>query len=629
MFSRILEFVRSGIRPASHSRRQRPARTRRVPRPLHVEQVEDRRLMAVFPTVLSDIVVQPTDFELARAEGSITYNPATRAVTIEGTPQHNDRVSIVIDRRGTATTTDDQISILLANINSPLVRAFNFADVGEVVFHGYAGDDFVDNKTITKLRAYAGDGNDVLLGGFGDDVLLGGAGHDYLDGRRGGDMMWGEAGHDALFGDDGIDMLLGGLGNDTLHGGNGIDSLYGELGNDWLFGGAGLDTLTDNSGTNQKFADYGTNTSTILGYYRFDWFDKNLQNPDLRSAVRLAYRDNFFMRDDALAAFKQVSTDNYVSTTELADLKDLLSTQLTVPADVRFFIGKIVNGDRANGWYQGQVLGNLAAGVSGAHLDKLVDKWMKGGDLPATQNPDTTYRRVSGKLFVSGATFADIDQGRGANDCYFLAALGEVAQHRLSTIQNMFIDNGDGTYGVRFFKGTTPFYVTVNSFLPVANDTLGAQFAGWGGGTFTNLGNELWVALAEKAYVQLNESGWIGQDGTNAYPGIAFGYPGKAFSHIAAKEGGNRTFYNLSLVKNALIQDIMAGKAITVATKDSGVDADVSDNHAYMLVGFDSLTQTFELCNPHGTNGSLPVRLFMSFSDLVRNCSYWTQVSLW
>ena len=48
--------------------------------------------------------------------------------------------------------------------------------------------------------------------------------------------------------------------------------------------------------------------------------------------------------------------------------------------------------------------------------------------------------------------------------------------------------------------------------------------------------NELWVALAEKAYAQVNESGRIGQDGNNFYgagdTGIGWGSNSAATHHI-------------------------------------------------------------------------------------------------
>ena len=89
-------------------------------------------------------------------------------------------------------------------------------------------------------------------------------------------------------------------------------------------------------------------------------------------------------------------------------------------------------------------------------------------------------------------------------------------------------------------------YVTVNRYLPV---TAGGQsaYAAFGftmtatgavRNHFQNSSNELWVALAEKAYAQLNESGVIDQDGTNTYEGIAGGQTGKAFGHIKRQQAG-------------------------------------------------------------------------------------------
>ena len=140
------------------------------------------------------------------------------------------------------------------------------------------------------------------------------------------------------------------------------------------------------------------------------------------------------------------------------------------------------------------------------------------------------------------------------------------------------------------------------------------------------------VALAEKAYAQLNESGWIGQDGVNSYPGIEFGWPASAFSHLSGKSASNRSFsmylYTDAMVKSILLNDISGGKAIVVATKDGGTDADVVGNHAYQLVGYNSSTDRFELYNPHGANGSRPVRLFLTFAQLKKNCTQWTAVTL-
>ena len=72
---------------------------------------------------------------------------------------------------------------------------------------------------------------------------------------------------------------------------------------------------------------------------------------------------------------------------------------------------------------------------------------------------------------------------------------------------------------MRLFKDGHAEYVTVDKRLPVNADGK-FVFANNGRGTASDPTNELWVALAEKAYAQFNESGWTGQDGTNSYNGL-------------------------------------------------------------------------------------------------------------
>jgi hypothetical protein len=218
-----------------------------------------------------------------------------------------------------------------------------------------------------------------------------------------------------------------------------------------------------------------------------------------------------------------------------------------------------------------------------------------------------------------------VDQGRVGN-CYFAAALGAVALRSPSTIYNMFAANPDGTFTVRFFRDGMAAYVTVNRYLPANSDGY-AVFAGWGGpyNAYYQGNNELWVALAEKAYAQLNESGWIGQDGTNTYAGIAAGQPSNAFNHLTGKTAEDRTSSGY-----ALISDWNAGKAITLASKSSVVATQVVANHAYTLVGYNPDTKRFRLYNPWGSNadGDQPAVLNLTWSQIVGNFERWTSVLL-
>ena len=51
-------------------------------------------------------------------------------------------------------------------------------------------------------------------------------------------------------------------------------------------------------------------------------------------------------------------------------------------------------------------------------------------------------------------------------DCYFISSLGTIAKASPAAIRNMFIDNGDGTWTVRFYANGTADYVTVDNMLP-------------------------------------------------------------------------------------------------------------------------------------------------------------------
>jgi len=87
-----------------------------------------------------------------------------------------------------------------------------------------------------------------------------------------------------------------------------------------------------------------------------------------------------------------------------------------------------------------------------------------------------------------------------------------------SYIQSMLTDNGNGTYGVRFYFNGHPIYVTVNNQLAYSNGSLTA-----------NNSNYMWSNLLEKAFVQLHEqpeiAASLGHEAGNAYYVIEGGAP--------------------------------------------------------------------------------------------------------
>src|SRR5207249_9631261 len=145
------------------------------------------------------------------------------------------------------------------------------------------------------------------------------------DGRAGNDELVAGNGTDVLFGDDGDDSLYGGSGKDYMYGGNGTDKLFGEGYYGYLFGEAGTDVLYDYTGTNKLYQDYGS-YSSVNQLQNFDWFDRNLQDPMVRSMARAEDFDLSLNRADMLNIFSEIGQDGVVGSNELADLKKVVST---------------------------------------------------------------------------------------------------------------------------------------------------------------------------------------------------------------------------------------------------------------------------------------------------------------
>jgi hypothetical protein len=257
----------------------------------------------------------------------------------------------------------------------------------------------------------------------------------------------------------------------------------------------------------------------------------------------------------------------------------------------------------------------------------LVDKWFGGRDLPtnfvggdsaAGANSLTfSYGQITGNLFSNGISSSDINQGQ-AGTCYFLAAASTLANNQSQFIQNMFIDNNDGTYGVRFY-GTSgnEIWVTVDRSVPVSNGRLVLA-----GNSSRSLGEEAWVALAEKAYAQANEIGQFARPTTaNSFSYIEGGWE-DALSHISNRPtttysayysdsswtsaNNNSTTWNSYL--NSAIAAVNAGQSLWVGsfgnTYDSSGKRNFVSSHAFAITGYNASTQRFTIANPWGPGGS-------------------------
>jgi hypothetical protein len=353
--------------------------------------------------------------------------------------------------------------------------------------------------------------------------------------------------------------------------------------------------IKDNSGAALPAGPLGT-FGVNLGVA--DWFSDQLTDPALTALARTLAADHTLSRADFLNIFQTVEAGG-VSAAEFADLKTLVAnpTYLGMPGYVRNLAHKVVNGDPANTKFQGGTLGNLHAGSSAQQLDQLVGKWFLGLDHPQFAATGVSYVLAAGTLFGSGPAYNDAVQGL-VSDCYYVAALSGIAYRSPQSIRDAFIDNGDGSYTVRFFHNGTADYVTVDKYLPVKGDGT-FNFAGRGK-LASDPNSKLWVGLFEKAYAQLAESGWS-RPGTslNSYESIRGGWEGEAVSRVIGKTASHGDVFNSPQTLNAIVSQVQAGRMVWLDSKNTTAPG-IVQNHVYVVTGYNAATQTFSTWNVWG-----------------------------
>jgi len=129
------------------------------------------------------------------------------------------------------------------------------------------------------------------------------------------------------------------------------------------------------------------------------------------------------------------------------------------------------------------------------------------------------------------------------------------------------------------------------------------------GAYYTNASNELWTALAEKAYVQMNEMGWtrggLPGSGQNAYAAIEGGYIYAALGHITGQSTSPFTYTSLATSFTTFVNAFNQGKMIGFASKSAPSSTQVVGNHAYAVVGYNAVNKTVTLFNPWGVEYGL------------------------
>ncbi len=364
-----------------------------------------------------------------------------------------------------------------------------------------------------------------------------------------------------------------------------------------------------------------------------------LQNAALSNLVQTYFADGSISRPEMIQLLRAAGIDGTVDTVELSDLRYVVSnaSRFNIANYVQVLAGNVVNTNLANSLYQGTAAGNLTVDSPAALLNKLVDKWFLGTDRPTLTNGSLSYRTASGSLFVGAPTYTNEKQGM-LGDCYFIAAVGSLGSTNADAVRNMFVDNGDGTYTVRFYGGTygayynsdgtiadgfasgvgVADYVTVDRMLP---STSSGTFAYSNyGASLANSGNVLWIALAEKAYAQWNASGKSGRTPANTYASIEGGWMSNVNAQVL---GYNSTRYATSSAANktALVNALSAGRAVTVGTTSNS--SLMVSSHAYSITGYDAPTDKFSIFNPWGTQHPAP----LTWAQLQANTSFFVVVN--
>ena len=373
-----------------------------------------------------------------------------------------------------------------------------------------------------------------------------------------------------------------------------------------------------------------------------DWLSK-LKTDSIKTKI------SQFIVDDKLS-FSEVkdilmtAASGGMNQNKFDDIKSLIQFPNAYDGYVGSLLGYVISGNTANDfWWGGSstgpssptALGNLTATSSQQQTENLVNKWFTGSDVPQpivggdtakNVQPDVlSYKIFNGPLFVSGASSEDVAQGQ-AGTCYYLSSLGAIAYSNAQTLENGFVeDNKDGSYTFRFYDiNSNPVFITCNTQLPVVgtSDTLALSHSPSG---------ELWVALAEKAYAQLNATGiLLNSTNVNSYQAVEGGwaYPlkqitGSNYTYYTGSAGlqniGDRFAYgtkydpNVATYKTEITDLIKSGAmgwlASFIDTKSASGQTELVQGHAFMLKGYDPGTDTFVVRNPWGgqaDNGYLP-----------------------
>jgi len=242
--------------------------------------------------------------------------------------------------------------------------------------------------------------------------------------------------------------------------------------------------------------------------------------------------------------------------------------------------------------------------VPNPEIEESVNYWFHGVKIIGTisYKPISDYSSIP--LF-SNISYRDISQGK-LGDCYFLAALAEVAIYYPDRIRALIKPNDDNTYTIRNLGGIT---FNIDDQLPNLKRDTGENLR-----YYAKYQKNSWVALLEKAYAYANSQNVLkgpikNTTSLNDYSTLNTGYAYRALKDILNKK---TTYLKLDGLSDEELNDLLQKPVpkVLVSKKGKGYLYEengigiVESSHEYAFVGPDEDSTPenpiYNLFNPWG-----------------------------